>query len=105
MLRPGLTHKSDLSSKAPSSSVLQKTRHCVVVQVVDEVPNACLVCCSQLICCERGQRGTCSPRTTAITVSGRAQGQLRLEEEVVEKKRDVNHIEQTEQDSVTEVTK
>ena len=76
---PGLAHQSDLSSKATGSSVLQKTRHCVVVEVVNEVPDPCLVSRSQLVCSQRGQRGTCSPRPTAIAITGGAQGQLRLE--------------------------
>lgn len=75
----GLAHQSDLSSKAPGSSVLQKTRHSVVVEVVNEVSDSCLVSRSQLVCSQRGQRGTCSPRPTAIVITGGAQGQLRLE--------------------------
>lgn len=76
---PRLADQSDLGSKASGSSIFQKTRHRVVVQVVDEVPDPGLVCCSQLICSQRRQRGTRSPGSAAITVTGRAQGQLRLE--------------------------
>lgn len=86
MRGPRLAHQSDLGSKASGSSIFQKTRHRVVVQVVDEVPDAGLVCCSQLICSQRRQRGTRSPGSSAITVTGRTQGQLRLETEKKKKK-------------------
>lgn len=88
MWRPRLAHQSDLSSKASGSSVLQKARHCIVVQVVYEVPDSGLMRCSQLFCSQRGQRGTCSPNSTAITITGRAQGQLRLENRKGSKSRD-----------------
>lgn len=76
---PRLAHKADLSSKAPSSSILQKTWNCVVIQVVDEVADPCLVCRSQFISSQRRQRWACNPRCTAFTFTREAQGQLRLQ--------------------------
>lgn len=95
MRGPGLAHQPDLGGEASGSSVFQKARHGVVVQVVDEVPDPGLVCCSQLIRSQRRQRGTRRPGSAAITVTGRAQGQLRLETEKKNKqrKRSANGVE------------
>lgn len=75
----GLANQADLSSEASGPGVLQQARYCVVVQVVDEIPNPCLMGCSQFIRCQRGQRGASIPRT--LTITGGAQRQLGLERE------------------------
>lgn len=75
---PRLAHQADLGGEASSPSVLQKPRHCVVVQVIDEVPNSRLVGRSQFILRQRRQRGTGG--LGSIVIKGRNEGQLRLEE-------------------------
>lgn len=74
-----LAHQSDLRSEASGFGVLQKSRYCVVVEVIDQIPHASLVCRSQLVCSQRRQRGTQGPGPAEITVAGRAQWQLWLQ--------------------------
>lgn len=78
MRRPRLAHQSDLGGEASGLGVLQQPRHCVVVQVIDEIPNPGLVGCAQLVCSERQQGGAQGPSPAEITVAGRTQWQLRL---------------------------
>ena len=56
MWRPRLALQVDLSSKALDSGILLKNRYCIVVEVVDEVPNSCLMGCSQLIRYKKGAK-------------------------------------------------
>lgn len=73
---PRLAHQADLSSKSSGSGILQQARHSVVVQVIDEIPDTCLVGRSQLICSKRWQRRACGPRRAPfITVTRKTQGQ------------------------------
>lgn len=79
MRRPGLAHQPDLGGEASGLGVLQQSRHCVVVQVIDEIPDPGLVCCAQLACSQRQQRGTQGPSPAEITVAGGTQWQLWLQ--------------------------
>lgn len=79
MGRPRLAHQSDLGGEASGLGVLQQSRHCVVVQVIDEIPNPGLVCCAQLVGSQRQQGGTRGRSPAEITVVGRTQRQLRLQ--------------------------
>lgn len=87
-----LAHQLYLSSEASGFGVLQKSRHCIVVQVIDEVPDPSLVCRSQLVCSQRRQRGTRGPSPTEITVTGRTQRQLWLHETNAESREKPNRL-------------
>lgn len=52
-----LAHQSDLCREAPCPSVLQQTRHSIVVEVADEIADPSLVSRSQLLSSQRGQCG------------------------------------------------
>lgn len=81
MRRSRLAHQSDLSSEASGLGVLQKSRHGVVVQVIDQVPNPSLVRRSQLASGQRRQRGTQGASPAEVTVTGGTQWQLWLQKQ------------------------
>lgn len=87
-----LAHQADLSSEASGFGVLQKSRYCIVVQVIDKIPNASLVCRSQLVCSQRRQRGTQGPSPAKITVVGRTQWQLWLQKTEAKAERNTSTV-------------
>lgn len=101
---PRLSHQADLGSKAPGSGILKQTWYCIVVQVVDEVTDPRLMSSPQLVCSQRGQRGACSPRTNAITITWRAEGQLGLRKTEWSLVRGRNGTGQRQQNSGTQMT-